>query len=213
MADDILFDARLVVGGLWPSRVRHVSKKLDGTVVHYRGVDGWRISWDDGTTEDVPRSQFRLRLPGPLGLGAAGLAVRIAERLGIEWTGRGYRSLVQHLVYVWGDTYLWARDITGGLTHIECLARISEYLAATDALCAAVGLELEAGEVADWQHAPVAEDGDRWMLSTKSGEHYFVDSIGGVGGGETLISALYPHTTGDDPRESLLACWREVCGG
>lgn len=148
-----------VVGGLW-----------DGALVFARDMGrcrAWSGSWyskaggginsDRGARHSLfDPSTLVLRLDDPLGLGLAGLAARVAERLphgnddalldGCPGLGRG----------------------VGPFDSPEALVAASTYLARTDRLCAAVGLRLEPGEVAGWEC-----HGDSWILSTRDGMHLF----------------------------------------
>lgn len=195
MSGETLLDARLVVGGLWAGAQYRSPQHGE----HYLTM--WPSS---GSPCPVLPEGYFLSLPGPLGLGAAGLAVRIQERLGGPPT--------------FSPDQAWYRAVNAGLPtwvhpetfdNTDLLARISEYLAATDALCAAVGLELEAGEVAKWRQ----DSGGAWVLTTSAGAYIFSPTGRCAADHDADVEPGVPalSTTGDDPRTSLLACWREVC--
>jgi hypothetical protein len=117
-------------------------------------------------------SELQLILPGPLGLGLAGLAARVAERLGfvritcpvalLDAVQRFDRTrwlnalVMEHCTYEGGIIRSWCGLAT---------AWLASYLALTDRLCAAVGLELQPGEVARWERLI---DGC-WVLTASSG--------------------------------------------
>jgi hypothetical protein len=103
----------------------------------------------------------RLRLPGPLDLGLAGLAARVAARLG--WTTG---CLCVATVADGLTEQPWYAGPSG--TDLEIIAWAASYLALTDRLCAAVGLPLEPGEVTEWERVV----NGCWMLRTRAGCWY-----------------------------------------
>lgn len=223
---EILLDARLVVGGLWPGAL--VERGTFGGLLYTNGGNLYTM-WDPVRgkhTASTIEDPIALRLPGPLGLGAAGLLHRIAARVGFK-EGDGLW---------WDDCTLNTYDTTKSsrtrwLTfadselvteHFDEVAlpgledaldfpnyspaAVSASLSMLDALCAAAGLALEPGEVARWTWTSMA----CWDLQTASGEHLYCGAVVGTDD-ETVVPAL--RITSDDPRDSLVACWEAVYNG
>ena len=194
-AEETLLDAGLVIGGLWdeaPIESYGVQRTWDSLQEARRNLYWDIIDGVDGVS---------LVLPGNLGLGAAGLAARIAERTGSDSPEYGDK----HIPVKGHDLPLYGkwRDVP-----VKPLALASEYLVATDALCASVGLKLEDGEVAEWKWL-----NGFWWLVTKT------DRVGVVfhgdpakkHDGKTHVYVKGCPTTGDKPLPSLRATWEEVC--
>lgn len=201
---EMLLDAQLIVGGLWDSAPVRLDEACDG-VIKTRG-DGtlhvaFYVPWQTppGGYVDTCDSwdSLELRLPGPLGLGADGLAVRIAERLGHDPDLPGFHRV--RFVHGLKKTEWLPKYALSAARYPGFLARISAYLVMTDALCATTGLELEAGEVAIWE--PL---GGGWELRTKTGTRLF---LAHASAGDLVLMAPALATTGDDAHASLKACW------
>jgi hypothetical protein len=103
-----------------------------------------------------------LILPGPLGLGLAGLAARVAERVpGLPAAPKYLASVLRQASWYHGPHH--ADDWS-------VIAWAASHLALTDRLCAAVGLERRPGEVAGW-----TEEGGIWELRTRAGGYGTVE--------------------------------------
>lgn len=199
-----LLDARLVVGGLWAGAWCRFEDE----------VADWEASYDPGNDDWQARD---LVLPGPLGLGAAGLAVRLLQRVGVPERDAMRSRAHPQTVSIVLDRAGIDRSVLDAVPvadedrledwHWRHLARLSERFAMTDALCAAVGLKLEAGEVARWTHTkagPVMG----WTLQTAAGAFFFCDDAG-----MAVLGCHVPAlaTTSDDAHASLRACWGALC--
>ena len=144
MTDRLTHPASEVPGGLWdgaPVSDGHregIAMGTWGTMLRENSAYGTLYVADIGEGWD-------LRLDDPLGLGLAGLAASVAQRL------KGYDL---NALDPWWDGIDARQDS-------RTLERLASYLALTDRLCAAVGLELEPGEVARWAH----HEGE-WALAT-----------------------------------------------
>ena len=120
-----------------------------------------------------------LILTDKLGLGLAGLAARVAQRLGApdNVVRGGASALVDWLWELYPEwlQYIPRPDPHGRTMGVECafVASIARYIALTDRLCAAVGLELAEGEVARWERLPTDSIGPAWCLSTTHGHQLF----------------------------------------
>lgn len=198
--------ADLVVGGLWSGAYvctedgRYMPTDLNPT---WAGVFLGRlagealISWREGEQPEAEDAPIFLRLDDPLGLGLAGLAARVGERIGCALHAHGSLAEVVDWWIEWraDDACPVAAEIAQGLhdgtiDYGEALCAISSLLAMTDALCAAVGLELAPGEVATWERW-----GGGWAVR--------------VGGRVHAWSG--PHVP-DDWQAALAACLAEVAG-
>ncbi len=150
MASDILHPADEIPGGLWLGAVVSSSAVRGGVVGHH---------WPDSALRSP---SWYLLLPGPLGLGLAGLAARVVERLG----GGAVDSLLGVVVSLEvPDDYLSIGVCPNDAGEVS---RMASCLALTDRLAAAVGLDLQPGEVAGW-----VQHGDGWLLMTPDGRKRF----------------------------------------
>ena len=148
-------DARLVIGGLWRGAEIHAEHIISGHVIDdavYLGIDNDGdeafASSSEGVIDRPSGDEWRwslsLRLPGPLGLGLAGLEVQIERRTNLDlaaaiaarqtWVGASAHSVSRYIamadalaalhgwptgpgapVYEWGmDTRPSTWCLTGG---------------------------------------------------------------------------------------------------
>ncbi len=191
--------ARDVVNGLWDTApVLFVEQ--DGTTfeaVIKMGPDGTLAAclWAPWTSpaligghfdieDDADLDYLHLVLPGPLGLGAAGLADRCWKRLGFKRTCHGIPRVVgaalreDGLLAVDRASRVGVpRAVLDAVVVPEAellfdwtwrhLKVVSEWIARLDAICKALGIELEPGEVPGWEYT--LENG--WVLTARSGRH------------------------------------------
>lgn len=167
MADSIL--VRHIPGGVWPGAWYRLPHGALG--------DTWRIV-PSGESADrfnrQPELVCEVWLNDELGLGLAGLAGRVAQRCRVDvdtpWAAdpaphSDEDDVKMRVVYaqfsgfdesdpIYGSGFEWPalRDLP-----VHVLVAIATGIALTDQLCAAVGLELQPGEVARWDL--VAEQG------------------------------------------------------
>lgn len=154
-----------IPGGVWPG----AQVKCDECG---HSMTGWNLE-----CTFCGSFELSLWLSDELGLGLAGLAGRVARRLGVEvddpWEfdassdDRRIRGVYAQFSGfdesdpIYGSNYEWPalRDLPA---HV--LVTISSGIALTDRLCAAVGLAREGHEVAVWEYT--VEEG--WLLSASS---------------------------------------------
>jgi hypothetical protein len=154
-----LHPADEVPGGLWEGATVHVNC-APGEFVHIRSgiVHGWHDTW-------FPPKAMSLILPGPLDLGLAGLAARVGRRHDGS-TNTDPVFIAEALLEDRPDWMegLWPKGMHDGALGwaTQVLTTAASYFALTDRLCAAVGLELEPGEVARW--GPLSPPG-KWCLA------------------------------------------------
>lgn len=197
MSDETLHPASEVPGGLWMGAACLESGENDAVVTLVGwGVHDYRVTLADGAFCGADAADIVLVLPGPLGLGLAALAARVAARS---------RCVPHHVMGLldpgWAGFWPLAADVaekTPGL-----IPPIASCLALTDRLCALVELELEPGEVARWEPWP---EGHGWTLMASAGLWFFGPSQGDHNTHHVDTKPL-PQ---DDPIAALRACVAEV---
>lgn len=206
MTAETSLPAEFVIGGLWEGAPVLVDKQPATVIGGLEESSPYIVSW---YCRDSARFVIRpghlpglsLRLPGPLGLGLAGLEVRVRARVGPWWLHALNRAEVKMPRWF------------GLALSIERLRRsewpwLSRYLVMTDALAAARGWPVgEGAPVYGWKWHKVMRC---WLLT---GGHPFEGSASGsvaYGVGPNLqydIPALEDIT---DPMEALEAAYRSI---
>lgn len=170
MADHLHPAIDIPGAGLWEgARIRHRNGWSGVVLEDCRGQEHVGAVLDDGegdTWLDEPAvARLSLRLDDPLGLGLAGLAGRVAERIDAE-PRETLHTLVMDLAHrpwalpSWRDA--WLADRLAELDRV--IREAATLLARLDRLVAATwpedGIVLAPGTVPDWRR-----DGAEWVLT------------------------------------------------